>query len=57
MLLTTEVFSPRLTTTSYERSLKAAREHEVRTALDRLRETRRSQKRTEPWRWLIRRVA
>ncbi|QGN34055.1 hypothetical protein [Microlunatus sp. Gsoil 973] len=58
MLFNIEALSPHLSTSTYDRSLEAAREYQLRTALSRQREDLRSQKRTEPWRWFAaRRVA
>jgi hypothetical protein len=46
MLLTTEALPPRLTTTSYERSLEAARKHELNSAIRRQHQ-QRDPKRTD----------
>lgn len=46
MLITTEVLPPHLTPSSYQRSLEAARMHELNSAIRRQRE-QRNQKRTD----------
>ncbi|GAB3919930.1 hypothetical protein GCM10011575_35960 [Microlunatus endophyticus] len=57
MLLTTEALPPRLTTTSYERSLEAARKHELNSAIRRQHQ-QRDPKRTDLHRLLaVRRPA
>lgn len=46
-----------LSTSSYDRSLEAARNHELNSAIRRQRQDRRDQKRTELRRWFAARTA
>lgn len=58
MLHGTETLPWRLTTTSYERSLDAARLHELSSAIRRQRQARRDSKRTDRRQELaVRRIA